>query len=118
MKLIRNMEFNSQIIDNTKENVIEYLNNIVNDYDNDFNGNNGEDYLLQVAKDEGFKTNIDYSINKVMKQYEIDNNIVKAIEDFFDIWFNSDDSYYDEYDYCVYEYKDKLFISFVFMGAY
>lgn len=112
------MEFNSQIINNTKEDVIEYFNNIVNKYDNDFNGNNGEDYLLQVAKDEGFKTNIDYSINKVMKQYEIDNDIVKVIEDFFYIWFNSDISYFDEYNYCVYEYKDKLFISFAFMGLY
>lgn len=115
MKLIRNMEFNSQIINNTMEDVIEYLNNIVNEYDDDFNGNNGEDYLLQVAKDEGFKTNIDYSINKVMKQYEIDNDMVKAIEDFFDIWFNSDYSYYIKYDYNVYEYGDKLFISFAFM---
>ena len=112
------MEFNSQIINNTKEDVIEYLNNIVNEYDDDFNGNNGEDYLLQVAKDDGFKTNIDYCINKVMKQYEIDNDIVKAIENFFDIWFNSDNSYYIQYDYCVYEYKDKLFVSFAFAFAF
>lgn len=118
MKLIRNMEFNSQIINNTMKDVIEYLNNIVDEYDDDFNGNNGEDYLLQVAKDEGFKTNIDYSINKVMKQYEVDKDMVKAIEDFFNIWFNSDDNYFDEYDYCVYEYEDKLFISFAFMGSY
>ena len=37
------MEFNSQIIDNTKENIIEYFNNIVDEYDDDFidrhNGN-------------------------------------------------------------------------------
>ena len=111
------MEFNSQIINNTKEDVIEYLNNIVNEYDDDFNGNNGEDYLLQVAKDDGFKTNIDYCINKVMKQYEIDNDIVKAIEDFFKLWFELD-SFFDEYDYCVYEYKDKLFISFAFANSY
>ena len=111
------MEFNSQIIDNTKENVIEYFNNIVNEYDDDFNGNNGEDYLWDIAKDDGFKTNIDYCINKVMKQYEIDNDIVKAIEDFFKLWFESD-SFFDEYDYCVYEYKDKLFISFAFANSY
>ena len=52
-----------------------------------------------------------------MKQYEIDNDIVKAIEDFFDIWFRSD-GFYDEYDYCVYEYKDKLFVSFAFANPY
>ena len=111
------MEFNSQIINNTKEDVIEYFKNIVNEYDDDFNGNNGEDYLWKIAKDDGFKTNIDYCINKVMKQYEIDNDIVKAIEDFFDIWFKSD-GFYDEYDYCVYEYKDKLFVSFAFANSY
>ena len=83
----------------------------------DFNGNNGEDYLWEIAKDDGFKTNIDYCINKVMKQYEIDNDIVKAIEDFFDIWFKSD-GFYDEYDYYVYEYKDKLFVSFAFANSY
>ena len=109
------MEFNSQIINNTKEDVIEYFKNIVNEYDDDFNGNNGKDCLLQVAKDNGFKTNIDYCINKVMKQYEIDNDIVKAMENFFDIWFNSDNSYYNKYYYCVYEYRNKLFVSFAFM---
>ena len=111
------MEFNSQIINNTKEDVIEYYNNIVNEYDDDFNGNNGEDYLWEIAKDDGFKTNIDYCINKVMKQYEIDGDIEKAIGDFFEFWFKSD-SYFDEYDYCVYEYKDKLFISFAFANSY
>ena len=111
------MEFNSQIIDNTKENVIEYFNNIVDEYDDDFNGNNGKDYLWDIAKDKGYKSNLDYSINKVMKQYEIDNDIVKAIEDFFKLWFKSD-GFFDEYDYCVYEYKDKLFVSFAFANSY
>ena len=111
------MEFNSQIINNTKEDVIEYFNDIVDEYDDDFNGNNGEDFLWRKAKDNGFKTNIDYCINKVITQYEVDGNIVKAIENFFDLWFGSD-GYYEEYDYCVYEYKNKLFISFAFVGSY
>ena len=110
------MEFNSQIINNTKEDVIEYFKNIVNEYDDDFNGNNGEDYLWKIAKDDGFKTNIDYCINEVITQYELDGDIKKAIENFFDLWFGSDD-YYEEYDYCVYGYKDRLFVSFAFMGS-
>lgn len=106
------MEFNSQIIDNTKDDIIEYLKDVA-EYDNDFSGENGEDYLWDKAREKGFESNADYCINEVMTQYEEDGDIKKAIENFFELWLGSD-GYYDEYDCCVYGYKDKLFISFAF----
>ena len=40
----------------------------------------------------------------------------QLLENFFDLCFGSND-YYEEYDYCVYGYKDRLFVSFAFMGS-
>lgn len=108
-----NMNFETQIINNTKEDVIEYLKGIA-EYDLDFCGENGEDYLWDKAREQGFESNSDYCINEVMEQYGKDR--VKAIEEYFELWLGSD-GYYDEYHYSVNKYRNKLFISFAYIGS-
>lgn len=72
-------------------------------YDNDFNGNNGEDYLWEEAEEKGFETNADYLINEVLKNYDYNTiigkgQISKLISMFLNRWLGSD-CYYDGYDY-------------------
>ena len=60
--------------------------------DNDFNGENGAEYLWEQAK--GFESNRDYLLDKVAK---IDD-IGKMIYEYFDKWLGCD-GYYDSYAY-------------------
>lgn len=111
------MGFNAQIINKTKEDVVNYLKNIADEYDDDFNGDNGEDYLWDEAKWKGYSNNADYCINEVMEQFEKDNDLVKSIKNFFKLWLCSDD-YYDSYKISVIENYDNLYIAFAFMGSF
>lgn len=62
--------------------------------DNDFNGDNGEDYLWVRA--EGYESNRDYLLNKVSAYDDIDTMVYK----YFDEWIDSD-CYYENYDYSI-----------------
>ena len=60
--------------------------------DNDFNGDNGKDYLWEKAQ--GYESNRDYLLNRV----SVIDNIDAMIYKYFDEWIGSD-SYYDSYEY-------------------
>ena len=74
-----------------KEAVLNALCNLSN-CDNDFNGENGKEYLWEKAQ--GYKSNRDYLLNRVSVIDNIDTMIYK----YFDEWIGSD-SYYDSYEY-------------------
>lgn len=60
--------------------------------DNDFNGENGADYLWEEAQ--GYESNRDYLLDKV-SQYDV---IEVMIYKYFDRWIGHD-TYYDAYNY-------------------
>lgn len=66
---------------------------IISDFDCDFNGDNGIDYLWEVA--EGFESNMDYLLNEV-KDIKEDEEVVKR---FIEQWMEMDCNYYTEYSY-------------------
>lgn len=66
---------------------------IISDFDCDFNGDNGIDYLWDDA--EGFESNLDYLLNEV-KDIEEDEEVVKS---FIEEWMDRDSNYYTEYSY-------------------
>lgn len=61
--------------------------------DNDLNGENGEEYLWESAKNAGFDNNLDF-IADVVKNVESDK---KCIEEFFKLCYGAD-SYYEDYE--------------------
>lgn len=63
--------------------------------DEDFNGNNGEDYLWEVAKEKGFSSNQDYVIDQIRKSDIHGTNIVKT---YLEEWLGND-SYVFMYKY-------------------
>ena len=74
-----------------KANVLEALSTFGIE-DNDFNGENGAEYLWEVA--EGFESNREYLLDTIAK---IDD-ISKMIYTYFDEWLGYD-GYYDSYEY-------------------
>lgn len=72
----------------------------LSDFDCDFNGKNGLDYLWEDAN--GFESNMDYLINEVR---DIDDD-EECVNTFFEEWLNRD-RYYDEWNVSVITDKKK-----------
>ena len=79
--------------------------------DNDFNGENGIEYLWEDAK--GFECNLDYCLSVASKE----DAPQKIIETFISTWFNHD-WYYQDYDLDVIEEGDKIFFSLAYITGY
>jgi hypothetical protein len=77
--------------------------------DDDFNGNNGEEYLWDIAKEAGFKTNYEYTLAEAKKEADA----IKCIQTFLEIWMESDRCY-QEYRLNIERKGKKLFISFAY----
>ena len=99
------------VVDNTREGVMSFLDSL-SVCDNDFNGENGPDYLWEYAEEEGFETNFDYAYAKALEK----ENLEDIINEFIDIWMKHD-CYYEDYDVKILEIGDKLAISFVYAEA-
>lgn len=68
--------------------------------DQDFVGENGEEYLLDEAKEKGFNSNLEYSISKAKEKYcDIKEVISSVIYDAINGW----DNYYEYSEYSVVE---------------
>lgn len=96
-----------------RENLLDALRGL-SEFDNDFNGENGDDYFLW-EKANGFESNMDYLINEV-KDIKDDEECVNT---FFEEWLNHD-SYYDEWNVSVItdEKKRVKAISLAVIGSY
>ena len=72
-------------------------------HDDDFNGGNGDEYLWDSAKENGFETNSDYLTTEVLKGITEDEKITqdrvcKLIDEFLSKW-TGNDSYYMGVDF-------------------
>lgn len=101
------MEHYYEVMSNNKKVVATYLLDLA-DYDSDFNGANGDEYLWEEA--EGFESNAEYCLS--VAQNEVGPR--EMIEKFISMWMGKDPYYYD-YDLGVLVYDDKIFMSLAFM---
>lgn len=115
-----------------REDLLSALANL-SDFDCDFNGQNGLDYLWdEVWKANGFEDIDDYK-NQVNAELKYESNLdwlldeVKDIEDdgeciesFFETWIDNDRNYYDEpqVNYIRDSKKRVIAISFAVVGSY
>jgi hypothetical protein len=88
--------------------LLEALDELARNWDKDFSGENGEDYLWEDAKDEGYECNADYVFNYIKEsiedghynKYSINSiRYATIVEDYLDMWLGSD-NYYGAYNYC------------------
>lgn len=98
----------AEIVQDTPHEVDYFLTNL-SQMDEDFNGNNGEEYLWEKAKKAGFKSNSEYALFEAGKQPDL----AKRIEEFVKIWMESD-GFYEEYHLKIQRKGKKLFISLAF----
>lgn len=102
-----NLEHVTEIIANTKEGAESFLSDIAL-HDNDFNGENGEEYLWECAQ--GFESNADYCFSIAEKE-----STPKAmIEKFIELWMDKD-GYYEDYSVEVLQHEQILFVSLVYI---
>lgn len=85
------------------------------EHDDDFNGNNGEEYLWDSAKENGFESNEDYLTDKVLKGIEPNQELAqqevgKLIDKFLSDWTGRD-NYYDGVDFDFVEKNNVLFVA-------
>ena len=73
------------LVDGTREDIYDALRTFAS-VDNDFNGENGEEYLIDPAKKKGFDSNLEYYISE-LDQYKDDE---QAVRFFIDKWLSSD----------------------------
>lgn len=95
-----------------RESLLDALRNL-SDFDRDFNGENGDDYLWEEAN--GFESNMDYLINKVRKIKDDED----CVNSFFEEWMDND-SYYEKWNVSVLKDTKKRVkvISFSAIGGY
>ena len=80
------------VIPGDRNSLLEAL-SIIGDFDNDFIGENGPDYLWDEAK--RFESNCDYLLHLV-KDIPDDN---EAVQVFIETWMKHDSNYYAEYGF-------------------
>ena len=95
-----------------RESLLDALRSL-SDFDRDFNGENGDDYLWEEAN--GFESNMDYLINKVREIKDDEDCVIS----FFEEWMDND-SYYEKWNVSVLKDTKKrvTVISFSAIGGY
>ena len=94
-----------------KESIISALTLI---QDEDINGNNGDEYLWEVAKENNCKTNLEY-LEKLLRESDKDTISGLAFL-YFDTWFGND-SYYQTYQFTYNIVHDTAVISVVIISG-
>ena len=94
-----------------KESIISALTLI---QDEDINGNNGEEYLWEVAKENNCKTNLEY-LEKLLRESDKDTISGLAFL-YFDTWFRND-NYYQTYQFTYNIVGDTAVISVVIISG-
>ena len=71
----------------------------LSDLDNDFNGNNGDEYLSDAAKENGCSSNQEYLLNCLRKEYENGDfeEEYEVVDAFCESWCGAD-SFFEEYN--------------------
>jgi hypothetical protein len=100
------LEHYYEVTQNTKEDVSVCLMDLAL-CDNDFNGENGLEYLWEEA--EGFESNAEYCLSIAEKE----PTPREMVEKFISMWMGRD-YYYENYDIGVLVRDDRLFISLAY----
>ena len=82
-----------QVTPRQRKSLLKALKNL-SDFDNDFNGFNGSEYLWDGVDSKNFDSNRNYLLNEV-KDIKNDEECILI---FFKTWMKNDD-YYDMYEY-------------------
>lgn len=101
-----NLEHYYDVVPNTKQDVSSSLTNLAT-CDNDFNGENGLEYLWEEAV--GFESNAEYCLS-IAEQEPTPREMA---EKFVSLWMGRD-YYYEDYDIGVLVRDDKIFISLAY----
>lgn len=101
-----NLEHYYEVVENTKEDTFVCLMHLAL-CDNDFNGENGLEYLWDEA--EGFESNLDYCWS-IAEQEKTPREMV---EKFISLWMGRD-YYYEDYDLGILVRDNNLFISLAY----
>lgn len=101
------MEHYYEVILNDKDAVAECLMDLAI-CDDDFNGNNGDEYLWEEA--EGFESNAEYCLSVAEKE----STPRAMIDKFISLWMGKD-YYYEDYDLGTLVIDDKLFMSLAYL---
>lgn len=104
------IEHITDIIANTREGAKLFLSTAALS-DNDFNGENGPEYLWEDA--EGFENNFDYCWSIAVKE----KKPRLMIEKFISLWMGKD-SYYVDYSVEILQHEEILFVSLAFVTEY
>ena len=103
------LEHYYDITPNTKDGAAGSLSNLIL-IDDDFNGNNGSEYLWEEAELCGFESNAEYC----MWVSEQEDTPREMIEQFISMWMGRD-RYYVDYKIGILEDGDKLFVSLAYV---
>lgn len=104
------MEHITDIIANTREAAKLFLFTAIQ-CDNDFNGENGEEYLWEDAME--FKSNAEFCWTEAEKK----STPREIIEYFVSLWMGRD-TYYVDYSVEILQHEEILFVSLVFVTEY
>ena len=79
------------------------------DFDEDMNGNNGEEYLWAISRDNGYTSNNEYLADIAISKEPIPE---EAIERFAKEFYASNSHYYTDYELEMLRENDTLFVAF------
>lgn len=94
-------------LENSEMELLDALDNLARLVDNDFSGENGDEYLWEDTIESGFDCNADYVYNYIKvdieqgyyNKYSVDTvRYANIVEDYLDMWMGHD-GYYINYDY-------------------
>ena len=106
-----NLELRTMAIDiRNKKNIISALSNFYTD--EDFCGNNGEEFTREIAIKNGFNSTQDYIIDELKKSKK---QGIELIDEFLQEWLGND-GYYQTYDYTTTKINEITVISIAFIS--
>ena len=97
------------VVNKDKDEIVNMLYEM-SDFDLDFNGEKGEDYLWESLEGTEFESNRDYALHIALKEKSLKN----TIETFIKMWLENE-SYYDEHILTIEEQDNKYFVAFAFV---
>lgn len=95
---------------NDRDEILDKLSRMYTD--NDFNGENGTEYISEKAKEAGYESEQDFVINRLKKSDLKKYDLINA---FCLDWFTSSSSYLD-YDFHIVEHAGATIVTIVFVG--
>lgn len=101
-----NLNLKTTIIN--KDNFEEKLFELLSCLDADLVGENGPEFVSKEALDNGFNSDLDYYINKALKENNNLKDIIESVLTQSSIFWNN---YYDDTKISCLELEDQLFVS-------